>query len=87
MCAITRIQDYFRDNQLPDKISVVVSIGCGLMDAVELGDTDIQKYLFFGKHWLHPVKIVKEAQNLVKMLSEAVSVFSMLSIICSLLFF
>ena len=75
MCGITRIQDYFRDTQVPDKISVVVSIGCGLMDPVPLGETDIQDYLFFWRKSHNPIKIVREAKNLVTMLSEAVSVF------------
>lgn len=70
---LTAIQNYCRltDNNIP--IAVVVSIGTGLYPAEKIGSVDAQDALFFGKQWLNPAKLIKQTQNLLSLLSNAVS--------------
>lgn len=71
---LTAIQDYCRltGNNVP--IAAVVSIGTGVYPAVKIGSVDAQEALFFGKQWLHPGKLIKQTQNLMSLLSTAVSI-------------
>ena len=59
-------------------IALVLSVGCGIYPAEELGKVDAQEFLFFGKHWLkfgHTLK--RRAQNLIQLLTTAVSIAEM----------
>lgn len=70
---LTAIQNYCRltENNIP--IAVVVSIGTGVYPAEKIGSVDAQDALFFGKQWLKPGKLIKQTQNLLSLLSTAVS--------------
>ena len=93
--ALTAINNYYRgkrgvvahnDNSSygyqKEGVSLVMSIGTGLFPAEELGNTDAQQFLFFGSHWFKPKKSgpVKTVENLIKLLVQAVSGFSL--VIC-----
>ena len=67
--ALTIIQEHLQGI----KVSLVVSIGCGTFPPIALGDTDIECYLFFGKHWLKFKDIYHRFQNFAKLISSAVS--------------
>lgn len=71
---LTAIQDYCRltENNIP--IAAVVSIGTGVYPPVKIGSVDAQELLFFGKQWLRPGKLLKQTQNLMSLLSNAVSI-------------
>ena len=71
---LTAIQNYCRltGNNIP--IAVVVSIGTGSYPPEKIGSVDAQDALFFGKQWLNPGKLLKQTQNLLSLLSTAVSV-------------
>lgn len=72
-CGLTAIQNYCRltDNNIP--IAVVVSVGTGVYPSIKIGSVDAQNALFFGKQWLKPGKLIKQTQNLLSLLSNAVS--------------
>ena len=74
--ALTRIQDYHREKDNSSRLGLVVSVGCGAFPGRPLGDVDVDKYLFFGtyfKEFVTPAKILKDFNNLIRMLGEAVS--------------
>ena len=56
-----------------DSVALVVSIGTGIFPAEELGSTDAQQFLYFGKHWFKsksgPLQTV---ENLLTLLTKAV---------------
>ena len=70
--AMTVIQDHLRATDHYRDIMLVVSVGCGLFPPKPLGDVDIEKYLFFGKHWMRPWKVVENVGNLIRLLAEGV---------------
>ena len=72
---MTLIQDYLRATNPDTSIMLAVSIGCGIFPSQHLGDADIEKYLFFGQHWLKPWKFVEHLSNLVRLLAEGVREF------------
>lgn len=55
-------------------MALVMSIGTGIFPAEDLGSTDAQQFLFFGKHWFKsksgPFQTV---ENLITLLTKAVS--------------
>lgn len=56
------------------KYACVVSVGCGVFHADELGDFSIQKYFSrLGTHTLQMYKFFSELKNLLKLLGNAVS--------------
>ncbi len=71
---MTLIQDHLRMTRPDVDIMLAVSIGCGIFPSRPLGDADIEKYLFFGAHWLTPWKFIEHARNLVKLLAEGVRI-------------
>ena len=72
---LTIIQDYLRATHPPmgTDLMLVVSVGCGVFPGNKLGDVDVEKFLFFGKHWMRPWKLVESFSNLVRLLAEGVS--------------
>ncbi len=57
-------------------IAFVVSVGSGIFPTEDLGKTDAQQFLYFGKHWLkagHDIKA--RAKSLMTLLTTAVSRF------------
>ncbi len=73
---LTRIQSFFRQQGTKLPISVVVSIGSGSFPSEKIGDVNAQEALYFGKHWFNPGKMIKKTQNLLSLLTTAVSVLS-----------
>lgn len=62
--------------QLGEKldIALVMSVGSGIYPAEELGKTDAQEFLYFGKHWLKAGHAIKaRAKSLITLLTTAVS--------------
>ena len=57
----------------PTKYACVVSVGCGVFQADELGDFSIQKYSRVGTHTLTFHRIFGELKNLLNLLGNAVS--------------
>lgn len=56
-------------------IALVVSVGSGIFPAEDLGKTDAQESLYFGKHWLKAGLTIKaRAKSLVTLLTTAVRV-------------
>lgn len=54
-------------------ISLVVSLGSGIFPTEELGKTDAQEFLYFGKHWLKAGHSIKSmAKSLITLLTTAV---------------
>ena len=72
-CGLTEIQNFARQKEDKVSISVIISVGTGIYPAEVLGKVDAQKFLFFGKHWLKMNSLMKRAQNLMLLLSNAVS--------------
>ena len=72
-CGLTAVQNFCRLQGYKLPIAMVVSIGTGTFPAVKMGNVDAQNALYFGKQWLHPTKIIKKTQNLLSLLSNAVS--------------
>ena len=70
---MTAIQSFYREQGVKLPIAMVVSVGGGVYPAEKLGKVDAQKFLFFGKHWFNPEKLMKRTQNLISLLSNAVS--------------
>ena len=70
---LTAIQNYCRLQGYKLPIAVVVSIGTGIYPAEKIGLVDAQDALYFGKKWLKPTKLIKQTQNLISLLSNAVS--------------
>ena len=55
-------------------IALVVSVGSGIFPVENLGKTDAQKFLYFGKHWLKAGSSIKAtAKSLISLLTTAVS--------------
>jgi len=72
---LTAIQNYYRQKEQKLDIALVVSVGTGIFPAEVLGKTDAQQFLFFGKHWFKAGDTLKKrAQNLITLLTTAVSV-------------
>ena len=67
-CGMTTIQNFYRLQGQKLPIAVVVSVGTGVYPAEKLGKVDI-----FGKHGLKLESLMKRAQNLISLLSNAVS--------------
>ena len=54
-------------------IALVVSLGSGIFPAEELGKTDAQEFLYFGRHWLKAGHSIKSrAKSLITLLTTAV---------------
>ena len=54
-------------------IALAVSMGAGMFPTQELGKTDAQEFLYFGKHWLKAGQAIKaRAKSLVTLLTTAV---------------
>lgn len=54
-------------------IALVVSVGSGIYPVEDLGKTDAQEFLYFGKHWLKAGHAIKaRAKSLVTLLTTAV---------------
>ena len=70
---LTAIQNYCRRIEYNIPIAAVVSVGTGTFPAEKIGSVDAQDALFFGKKWLKPGKLIKQTQNLMSLLSNAVS--------------
>lgn len=72
-CGLTVIQNFCRLQGYRLSIAVAVSIGTGVYPAEKIGSVDAQDALFFGKKWLKPTKLIKQTQNLLSLLTNAVS--------------
>ena len=48
---LTAIQNFYRQKGTKLDIALVVSVGTGIFPPEELGTTNAQEFLFFGKHW------------------------------------
>ena len=70
---MTAIQSFYREHGVKLPIALVVSVGTGIYPAEKLGRVNAHKILSFGKHWLNPDKLLKQAQNLISLLANAVS--------------
>ncbi len=70
---LTAIQNFYRLEGKKLPIALVVSIGTGVYPAEKLGNVDVQEFLFFGKRWFNLDKLRRRAQNLMSLLSNAVS--------------
>ena len=71
---ITKIQEFYWQKKLILPISLVVSIGTGILPEDKLGCTDAQDFLSFGKQWFTSEESVGERTgNLVTLLGNAVS--------------
>ena len=73
--ALTAIQNFHRQEGKVFDLAVVVSVGTGIFPPEELGKTDAQKFLFFGKHWFRSghESVKQQAMNLITLLTTAVS--------------
>ena len=69
---MTLIQDCLSKSHPQTNVALAVSVGCGVFPGKELGDVNIEKYLFFGKHWMTPWKACAEFKNLIDLLAEGV---------------
>lgn len=71
---LTVIQQTYRQIKQKLPISLVVSVGTGLMPEDEIGRTDAHQFLFFGKHWFKfEDRFPSRISNLVTLLGNAVS--------------
>ena len=63
-----------------------MSVGCGVYPAERLGDFNVMQNLVIGREWLNPVSKVKktlaEFENLMKLLTAAVSVQDRIGCAC-----
>ena len=51
-----------------------MSIGTGIFPAEDLGSTDAQRFLYFGKHWFKSkTGLFQTVDNLITLLTTAVS--------------
>ena len=72
---LTRIQDFYRNQQKRLPISLVVSVGTGRVPDKELGRSDFQSLLHFGKHWFNTKDtLTGRVGNLTTLLNQAVSI-------------
>lgn len=68
-----RIQEFYCHKKQVLPISLMVSIGTGILPEDKLGCTDAQDFLSFGKHWLTSAESAGERTgNLVTLLGNAV---------------
>lgn len=71
---LTAIQNFYRQKGTKLDIALVVSVGTGIFPPEELGTTNAQEFLFFGKHWFKSGdNLRKRAKNLITLLTTAVS--------------
>ena len=71
---LAAIQSYYRAKKQKLPISLVVSIGTGIFDDVDIGNIDATEYLYFGKHWFRVVTgLTERIKSLSTLLSNAVS--------------
>ena len=71
---LAAIQSYYRAKKQKLPISLVVSIGTGIFDDVDIGNIDATEYLYFGKHLLLAFSGLPERiKSLTTLLSNAVS--------------
>lgn len=71
---LTAIRDFHREKRVKLPISMVVSIGTGVYPPEEIGNTNAQEFLFFGRHWFNVNDTLKKrTQNLISLLTNAVS--------------
>ena len=73
------------DHSKRDSVALVMSIGTGIFPAEELGNTDAQKFLFFGKHWFKRAGPFQSVENLITLLTNAVSEETTGSLSCTTL--
>ena len=76
-CGLTIIQNYYRKQNKKPPIAMVVSIGSGRFPPEKIGKVDAQAFLYFGKQWLQVNKLMKRTQNLLTLLSQAVSMHTL----------
>ena len=71
--SLSIIQGYLDDREM--KVSMVISVGCGVYPDRTLGDIDAGsvKDLFFGKRFFQFGNFFKKSKNLIIMLKNAVS--------------
>ena len=73
-CALTVIQEMYSQKSMKIPISLMVSIGTGILPDNKLGSIDVQAFLTFGFHWLNAEdRLFSRAANLKTLLSIAVS--------------
>ena len=73
---LTKIQEFFYEQKRKLPISLILSVGAGKLPEDELGKTDAQEFLFFGKHWFDfSEHIGTRAANLTTLLGNAVRTF------------
>ncbi|KAL5457028.1 hypothetical protein EMCRGX_G034263 [Ephydatia muelleri] len=76
MEGLTRIQDYYRQVNQKLPISLVVSVGCGVLPPSTIGSIDAQRFLFFGRHWLPTSDgpgLTDTVKNLATLMSTAIT--------------
>jgi len=73
--ALTVIQEMYSRKSMKIPISLMVSIGTGILPDNKLGSVDVQAFLSFGSHWFNAEdRLFSRAANLKTLLSIAVSV-------------
>ena len=79
---MTRIQNHYRQMEKKLDISLVVSVGTGKYPATKVEGTVDAQELFVLANWFtnRPDTMMKKAQNLISLLSNAVSFFSLMSL-------
>ena len=70
---LTRIQDHYRNRRQKLPISLIVSVGSGVLPENELGSVDAHEFLYLGKHWFDfKEHLSGRAKNLTTLLGNAV---------------
>ena len=71
---LTKIQDYYRSKGQKLPISLIVSVGSGVMPDIELGNVDVHEYVHPSKLWFNlKEKLSERTKNLITLLGSAVS--------------
>ena len=71
---LIRIQGHYRQLGVQMPIACIVSIGCGVYPARDLGRVDVHQFFSFGAHWFSRTDtLTARSSNLLRLLSNAVS--------------
>ena len=74
LSALSVIENYYNTNSINQRLSLVVSVGCGKFPSKDIGDIDIEKYLFLDRKWSNPLNFTCEVKNLIQVFLHAVSI-------------
>ena len=80
---LIKIQSHHRHQGIRIPISCVVSIGCGVYPARDLGRVDVHQFFSFGLHWFNRTDtLTARSSNLLRLLSNAVRVALCECVVC-----